>query len=84
MRKLLEEIEYACVYVIDAGASAHYMGYTLAVDFSDPVKSVQGSDCEFVDGRHGGRWYSGPLQRRRICGNSYNDTEHRHWGCGWQ
>ncbi|WP_297845625.1 hypothetical protein [Pseudomonas sp.] len=31
------EIEYACVYVIDAGASPHYMGYTLAVDFSDPV-----------------------------------------------
>lgn len=31
------EIEYACVYVIDSGGSPHYMGYTLAVDFSDPV-----------------------------------------------
>lgn len=31
------EIEYACVYVIDANATARYIGYTLAVDFSDPV-----------------------------------------------
>lgn len=30
-------IEYACVYVIDASDAPHYIGYTLAVDFSDPA-----------------------------------------------
>jgi hypothetical protein len=31
------EIEYACVYLIDDCRNPRYIGYTLAVDFSDPV-----------------------------------------------
>lgn len=31
------EIEYACVYLIDECRNPRYIGYTLAVDFSDPV-----------------------------------------------